>query len=136
MSVSVIEAKLEAESKAFQLIQKELSQAIELRQRLESQQQENEVVNNEFKHLESDSNIYKLIGPVLVKQTRSEAESNVKERLDLIKGEIKRVETQLKELTEKTEKKKQVVLIESCCLFHFTYNISYRLDNCNCNIKS
>ncbi|CAO3679199.1 unnamed protein product [Rhizopus microsporus] len=78
-----VEAKLEAESKAFQAIQKELSKVIETRQRLESQQQENELVNKEFEHLDNESNIYKLIGPVLVKQERAEAVTNVKNRLNL-----------------------------------------------------
>ncbi|KAI9357151.1 Prefoldin [Pilaira anomala] len=108
-SLSVVEAKLEAESKAFQVLQKELAVVIESRQRLESQQQENELVNTEFQHLDQDSNIYKLIGPVLVKQDRSEASTNVKNRLNLISSEIKRVETQLNELTQKSEAKKNEV---------------------------
>ncbi|CDS07294.1 hypothetical protein LRAMOSA01243 [Lichtheimia ramosa] len=105
-SLSVLEAKLEAESKAFQQLQKELSSAIESRQRLDSQQQENEVVRKEFEHLEGDANVYKLIGPVLVKQEKAEAETNVKNRLELISKEIERVEKQLKDLTAKSEKKK------------------------------
>lgn len=108
-SLSVVEAKLEAESKAFQLLQKELSQVIENRQRLESQQQENELVNTEFQHLDDDSNIYKLIGPVLVKQDKSEAATNVKNRLELISNEIKRVEAQLTDLTQKSESKKNEI---------------------------
>ncbi|KAG2232907.1 Prefoldin [Thamnidium elegans] len=107
--LSAVEAKLEAESKAFQLLQKELSIVIESRQRLESQQQENELVNTEFQHLDQDSNIYKLIGPVLVKQDKSEAATNVKNRLDLISSEIKRVETQLNDLTQKSESKKNEI---------------------------
>ncbi|KAI8644269.1 Prefoldin [Parasitella parasitica] len=108
-SLSAIEAKLEAESKAFQLLQKDLSQVIESRQRLESQQQENELVNTEFENLDDESNIYKLIGPVLVKQDKSEASTNVKNRLDLISSEIKRVEAQLNDLTQKSEAKKQEI---------------------------
>ncbi|KAI9244627.1 Prefoldin [Sporodiniella umbellata] len=108
-SVSVVEAKLEAESKAFQALQKELSQVIETRQRLESQQQENELVNKEFEQLDSESNIFKLIGPVLVKQDRGEAVANVNNRLNLINSEIKRVETQLDDLTKKSETKKQEI---------------------------
>ncbi|KAI8988528.1 Prefoldin [Mycotypha africana] len=108
-SLQVIEAKLEAESRAFQQLQKELTQVVENRQRLESQQQENEIVNKEFQHLDDDSNIYKLIGPVLVKQDKTEAETNVKNRLNLIASEIKRVESQLTDLTQKSEKKKQEI---------------------------
>jgi len=43
---------------------------------------------------------------MLVKQDRSEATSNVNKRLEFIRAEIKRVETQLNDLTEKSEKKK------------------------------
>ncbi|KAG2226522.1 hypothetical protein INT45_014266 [Circinella minor] len=105
-SLSVLEAKLETESRAFQQLQKELSTAIEARQRLDSQQQENEVVSKEFEHLEDDASIFKLIGPVLVKQEKGEAVGNVKNRLELINKEIERIEKQLQDLTEKSEKKK------------------------------
>ncbi|KAI8388866.1 Prefoldin [Radiomyces spectabilis] len=108
-SVSVIEAKLEAESRAFQELQKELTKVIESRQRLDSQQQENEIVSKEFELLDDEANIYKLIGPVLVKQDKGEAAANVKNRLELISNEIKRVEGQLKDLTEKSEKKKSEI---------------------------
>ncbi|KAI8137128.1 Prefoldin [Fennellomyces sp. T-0311] len=106
-SLQVLEAKLEAESRAFQQIQKELQTAIEARQRLDSQQQENQVVSKEFEHLEDDANVYKLIGPVLVKQEKGEAVTNVKNRLDLITKEIERVEKQLQDLTTKSEKAKE-----------------------------
>lgn len=42
----------------------------------------------EFALLEEDANIYKLIGPVLVKQDRSEATSNVDKRLEFIRAEM------------------------------------------------
>ncbi|KAF9408694.1 hypothetical protein BGZ94_002222, partial [Podila epigama] len=60
----------------------------------------------EFALLKEDSNIYKLIGPVLVKQDKAEAVTNVDKRIDFIQAEIDRVEKQLKDLQEKTEKKR------------------------------
>ncbi|CAI2182039.1 6445_t:CDS:2 [Funneliformis geosporum] len=95
------DARLEAATTEYQRLQKELTNAIEARQRLDSQLQE-----NEFKLLKEDANIYKLIGPVLIKQDKIEATSNVDKRLDYIRSEIKRVETQLADLSEKSEKKK------------------------------
>ncbi|CAG8520071.1 11834_t:CDS:2 [Scutellospora calospora] len=74
--------------------------------KLNSQLQENEIVQKEFGFLKDDSNIYKLIGPVLVKQEKTEATENIARRLERIKTDIKRVETQVKDLTEKLEKKK------------------------------
>ncbi|CAI2182044.1 17479_t:CDS:2 [Funneliformis geosporum] len=100
------DARLEAATTEYQRLQKELTNAIEARQRLDSQLQENVVVQKEFKLLKEDANIYKLIGPVLIKQDKIEATSNVDKRLDYIRSEIKRVETQLADLSEKSEKKK------------------------------
>lgn len=71
-----------------------------------------------------------MIGPVLVKQDKAEAVTNVKNRLNLISSEMyetnslarlncnlitlffysKRVEAQLNELTQKSETKKQEVM--------------------------
>lgn len=42
----------------------------------------------EFAKLESSNAVYKLIGPVLVKQDQAEAKTNVNTRLDFIKGEM------------------------------------------------
>ncbi|KZP10511.1 hypothetical protein FIBSPDRAFT_838340 [Athelia psychrophila] len=61
----------------------------------------------EFAQLTPNNTVYKLIGPVLVPQDQAEAKSNVDTRLEFIRGEIKRVEGQLKEIGTKTEKKKQ-----------------------------
>ncbi|KAG9285406.1 hypothetical protein G9A89_010881 [Geosiphon pyriformis] len=105
-----LQARLEAATNEFQKVQKDLSNAIEARQRLDSQLQENEIVEKEFNALQDDSNIYKLIGPVLVKEEKAEAVLNVSKRLEYIRNEIKRVETQLTDLTKKSELKKQEVV--------------------------
>lgn len=42
----------------------------------------------EFSVLNEDANIYKLIGPVLVKQDRAEAVMNVDKRLEFIEAEM------------------------------------------------
>lgn len=42
----------------------------------------------EFDNLGEDETIYKLVGPVLLKQEKFEAESTVKGRLDYINGEM------------------------------------------------
>lgn len=58
------------------------------RQKLESQQQENKSVQSEFSSLADDANIYKLVGPVLLKQDTAEAKSTVDGRLDYIGQEM------------------------------------------------
>lgn len=61
---------------------------MDARQKLESQQQENEGVQAEFAQLDDDSNIYKLVGPVLLKQEKTEATMAVKGRLEFIEKEM------------------------------------------------
>ncbi|GJJ71955.1 prefoldin beta subunit [Entomortierella parvispora] len=107
MSAAVaLQRKLEADSSAYQKIQQDYSKAVESRQKLDSQLQENKLVQEEFKLLKGDANVYKLIGPVLVKQEKNDAITNVDKRIDFIQAEIDRVEKQLKELQEKSEKKR------------------------------
>lgn len=61
-------------------------------------------MQKEFKTLSDDSAIYKLIGPVLLKQDRDDARRTVDGRLEFIEKEIKRVEGTIKELQGRGEK--------------------------------
>ncbi|SYW74847.1 related to YKE2 - Gim complex component [Ustilago bromivora] len=89
-------------------------QALEARQQLDSQLRENEQVAKGFSKLTENNQVYKLIGPVLVKQDQVEAKTNVEKRIEFIKGEIERVEAQIKDLTEKREKKKiEIVALQT-----------------------
>lgn len=66
----------------------DLDGLVEARQKLESQQQENKGVQGEFAALDDDANIYKLVGPVLLKQERGEAQRTVSGRLEFIEKEM------------------------------------------------
>ncbi|EKG10539.1 Prefoldin beta-like protein [Macrophomina phaseolina MS6] len=105
--------KLQDLSDDFQKLQTELQTIVEARQKLESQQQENKGVQQEFENVGDDANIYKLVGPVLLKQDKSEAVLAVSGRLEFIEKEIKRIEGQINEVQERSEKKK----IEACLYF-------------------
>ncbi|EGF80778.1 hypothetical protein BATDEDRAFT_24657 [Batrachochytrium dendrobatidis JAM81] len=105
-----LEQQLQTEVTAFQTLQKDYFKAVQNRTQLESQLKENEEVSKEFKFLKDDATIYKLVGPVLVKQDTPEAVGNVSKRIEYISGEIKRVELQIKDLEEKQEKKKLEVV--------------------------
>lgn len=83
-----------------------MASAVEARQKLESQLQENKAVQKvcstrtgrgmeayarvlqEFSILDDDANIYKLVGPVLLKQDKPEAVMNVDKRLEFIEAEM------------------------------------------------
>jgi prefoldin beta subunit len=101
-----LQVRAQAATTEYQKLQTDLQNAVEARQRLDSQLQENEMVKKEFTQLTPNNTVYKLIGPVLVQQDQSEAKSNVDTRLDFIRGEIKRLEGQLHDIGAKSEKKK------------------------------
>ncbi|KAM7194000.1 Prefoldin [Rhypophila sp. PSN 637] len=108
--MSNLQARMQALSEEYTKLQNDLQDAVGSRQRLEAQQQENLGVQKEFKKLKDDETIYKLIGPVLLKQDRAEAESTVNGRLEFIGTEISRLETQIKETQAKIEKKKNEII--------------------------
>lgn len=82
----------------------DLQSAIEARQKLESQQAENKAVQKEFNGLADDADIYRLVGPVLLKQDKSEAKSTVDGRLDFIGKEITRTEARIKDIQQNSER--------------------------------
>ena len=84
--------------------------AVDSRQKLDAQLQENTLVQKEFSQLSKDANIFKLIGSVLVKQERNEAQTNVDKRIEFINREIERVEKQLADLTAKQDTVKAEIL--------------------------
>ncbi|KAF8327614.1 prefoldin subunit 6 [Cantharellus anzutake] len=108
--MEALKARLESASLEYQELQQELSSAVEVRQRLDAQLNENDLVQKEFRTLKPENTVYKLVGPVLVPQDQEEAKQNIAKRIDLIKGDINRVEKQLKDLTEKSEQKKMEIV--------------------------
>ena len=108
------EARLQKATTEYQKLQDDLQTTVETRQRLDAQLNENEAVKKEFAALKSHNIVYKMIGPVLVKQDTEEARSNVDKRLEYIKGEISRVEDRIAELSKKSDKTKtEIVTIQN-----------------------
>lgn len=66
----------------------DLQIVISSRQKLEAQKTENLGVQGEFNKLKEGEDIYKLVGPVLLKQDKVEAEATVKGRLEFIGKEM------------------------------------------------
>ncbi|KAJ4341640.1 Prefoldin subunit 6 [Didymella glomerata] len=108
--MSEVQKKLQELSESYQNLQAELGTAVEARQKLESQQQENTTVKKEFDLLDDEANIYKQIGPVLLKQDKTEALMSVNGRLEFIEKEIRRFETQIKGIQDKSEKLKVEII--------------------------
>ncbi|BCR85430.1 tubulin-binding prefolding complex subunit YKE2 [Aspergillus chevalieri] len=105
-----VQKQLQGLSEEFQKLQTDLEGFVDARQKLESQQQENQGVQDEFASLDEESNIYKLVGPVLLKQDKTEAVMAVNGRLEFIEKEIKRIETQIQETEEKADKKRTEII--------------------------
>ncbi|KAJ5326809.1 hypothetical protein N7541_010369, partial [Penicillium brevicompactum] len=102
--------QLQALSEEFQGLQNELEGLVDARQKLESQQQENEGVQTEFAGLDEESKIYKLVGPVLLQQDKSEATMAVNGRLEFIEKEIKRIESEIDATQTKSETKRTEII--------------------------
>jgi len=105
-SMAKLQELLQKELETFQKLQKDLAKLVTGRQQLDAQFNENKIVKEELDILEDGSNVYKLIGPVLVKQDHSEAKINVQKRMDYITGELDRHEKAIKDLQSKQETSK------------------------------
>ncbi|XP_068596571.1 prefoldin subunit 6 [Brachionichthys hirsutus] len=104
-----VQKKLKAELEKYTLIQKDVSKSMSARQKLEAQLAENNIVKEELDVLDNSNTVYKLIGPVLVKQDLEEAKATVTKRLEYINGEIQRYETVLKDMNKKSEHQREVL---------------------------
>jgi len=90
----------------YQDTQTDLQTAVDSRQTLDAQLTENEQVKKEFDSLKEHNTVFKLIGPVLIKQEQSEAKANVNTRIEFIKGELKRADARIKDLEAKAVKQR------------------------------
>ncbi|KAI1006391.1 hypothetical protein K3495_g1839 [Podosphaera aphanis] len=101
--MTVAQPEIKVLTEKYQQSQLELQNYVQSRQKLESQQQENKSVQKEFSQLKSDTKIYKLVGPILLQQEKTEAVLAVDARLEFIANEIKRVEKQIKGVQDQSD---------------------------------
>jgi prefoldin beta subunit len=96
----------EAEIRLINEIQQDLQRTNMARSKLHVQLSENEIVLVELNHVRvsnadgassSHGSVYKLVGPLLVKQDLDEAKANVRKRIEFIRGELKRLEAKAAE---------------------------------------
>lgn len=67
-------------------------------------------MKKEFDGLSDDAKVFKMVGPVLLKQERSEALTAVNGRLEFIAKSIKDTEDRIKELQETNDKKRMELM--------------------------
>lgn len=66
----------------------ECHKALAKKRQLDSQLSENKAVKEELDLLKPNNEVFKLIGPVLVKQDQDEAKQNVEKRMEYISSEL------------------------------------------------
>lgn len=97
----------------YQTLNAEVQKLLATRQQLQSQVNENEMVLEELQRLSDDANVFKMIGPALIKQDPVEAKSNVNKRIEYIKAEIDRLDSQHKSLdAKKTAKENEIMNLQ------------------------
>ncbi|CAI9165574.1 unnamed protein product [Rangifer tarandus platyrhynchus] len=101
----LIQKKLQGEVEIHQQLQKGLSKSTSRRQKLEAQLTENDIAKEELALLDGSNVVFKLLGPVLVKQELGEARATVGKRLRYITAEIKPYESQLRDLERQSEQR-------------------------------
>jgi len=104
-----IQKRFQSEVEKYRELQKDAQKAVRSRQQLEAQLTENTIVKDELDHLEPSANVYKLIGPALVKQDLVEAKQTVAKRIEYITNEIKRQEASLKDIEKKQETQRDTI---------------------------
>ena len=116
ISMAALQEQAKAVTQAYQSFQTEIQKLVTTRTQLGSQVNENEMVLEELTRLKEDANVFKMIGPALIKQDLVEAKANVNKRIDYIKGEIGRTDSQIKSLESKCkEKENEVQMDHACC---------------------
>lgn len=98
-----LQNKLQQEVDKFKVVQKDYHKALQQRQQLDGQLNENTAVKQELDLLKGEAEVYKLIGPVLIRQDLEEAKQNVAKRMDYIRAELKRTEDLIGVLDKKQD---------------------------------
>ncbi|MED6161404.1 Prefoldin subunit 6 [Stylosanthes scabra] len=109
-AVRDLQRDLENKTNDLSKLQKDIAKNHQVRKKYTVQLGENELVLKELDLLNEDANVYKLIGPVLVKQDLAEANSNVRKRIEYISAELKRLDATVQDLEEKQNSKKDAIL--------------------------
>ena len=78
-------------------------------QSYEFKKNENEMVKKELEFVEEGDEVFKLVGPMLVKEEISDAKQNVTKRVDFITKEIEKFEKKIQSHEEVIVKKTKIV---------------------------
>jgi prefoldin beta subunit len=94
-------SEIDDEIANFRSIQQQLQRIQNDLQLVLSQMTENEMVQQELALLDNSTNVYKMVGPVLMQHSLDSAKETVQKRLEFITSEKKRLEEQQSQLEER-----------------------------------
>lgn len=66
--MEILQSQLQEQIEKLQALQKSQQKVLVARQTLDSQLNENKLVKEELDHLEGGANVFKLVGPALIRQ--------------------------------------------------------------------
>lgn len=92
---NVIASAVDAEVAKFRELQEELEKLHTDVQLLGGQEAENEMVLQELDLISDDSSVYKMVGPVLIKQDTEDSRQTVRKRLEFIRGEKEKLQSKV-----------------------------------------
>lgn len=110
-------ARLEDSVKKLRGVQREIQDVAKQRETLTAQKTENELVLRELNLVAEDRPVYKMVGPVLVKQDIDEAKDTVQKRLDFIGKQLSERQKRLGELQTQAVTFQRLVCF--CCIIAF-----------------
>jgi prefoldin beta subunit len=105
--MEIMQNQLQEGVEKLQSFQKQQQKTLSARQMLDSQLNENKLVKEEMDKIKSDTKVFKLIGPALVRQEVSEAKQNVDKRIEYITGELKRQDDMLADLEKQQDAERE-----------------------------
>ena len=108
-AAKVIQQQIEKETEKFRETQADVSKNHTARLRFTQQLQESEMVKKELEILDDESVVYKLVGPALIRQDLVEAKANIDTRMQFMKKESDRLDSNLKGLENKQQQSQQEI---------------------------
>mmetsp|Transcript_36229 Transcript_36229/g.43628 ORF Transcript_36229/g.43628 Transcript_36229/m.43628 type:complete len:149 (-) Transcript_36229:40-486(-) len=100
---------VDAEYAIFRQYQEEIQKLRESAKILIHQRTENEMVKQELDLLDGSANVFKQVGPVLMRNDLDDAKQTVEKRLEFITGELKKNEEKLSSIEKKSSESAEKV---------------------------
>lgn len=108
--VQQLQQQLEKEAQGYKELQAELGKYQSSYQQYSQQKSENDMVLSELNALDEAANVYKQVGPALMKQDLVEAKTNVSKRLEYINSEMSRLASHMQSIERKQSSKQSEIM--------------------------